>query len=351
MSEPKSARPPQVTIAGWLVVAGSVVAVLMAFDQVADLRSLETRESVEEYLSKPPGDSLGIGVQGVLSLLQVAYMVAAACAAATAILGWQVLQRSKGARLALSILVVPLFFTGLASGGIASAVVAAAVVMLWFQPARDWFDGIARSPSTRTPAASDPPSAASPGAPPPAGRDPLLDLPPPTSPPLHPTPYAAAPAPAVHPARDLSRDRRPTAVTWACVLTWVFSGAAFALLAVTLGVVLAAPGTLLEEMHRQNPDLADQGLSDATLKATVYATSAVVMAWSAAAIVLAVLVWRRVRWAAIALAVSAGVAGALCLLTVIGSLLLLVPLASCAMTVALLLRTESRRWYGAGRSQ
>ena len=35
MSEPKLVRPPQVTIAGWLVVAGSVVVVLMAFGQVA----------------------------------------------------------------------------------------------------------------------------------------------------------------------------------------------------------------------------------------------------------------------------------------------------------------------------
>lgn len=340
MSEPKPARPSQVTVAGWLVVAGSVVVVLMAFGQVADLRSLETRESVEEYLSKPPGDSLGIGVQGVLSLLQVAYMVAAACAAATAVLGWQVLQRSKGARLALSVLVVPLFLTGLASGGIASAVVAAAVVMLWFQPARDWFDGITRSPAPQPPV-----SPAAPALPPPvAGHDPLLDLPPPTAPPLHPTPYAAGPAAVVDPAR------RPASVTWACVLTWVFSVSAFGILAVTLGVVLAAPGTLLDEMHRQNPDLADQGLSDATLKATVYATSAVVMAWSAAAIVLAVLVWRRVRWASIALVVSAGLAGGLCLITVIGSLLLLVPLAACATTVALLLRPDARRWFGASRS-
>ena len=146
MTEPKPARPPQVTLAGWLVMAGSVVVVLMAFSQVAGLRSLETRESIEEYLSKPPGDSLGLGVQGVLSLLRIAYMVAAACAAATAILGWQVLQRSRGARVALSVLVVPLFLTGLASGGIASAVVSAAILMLWFQPARDWFDGIARAP-------------------------------------------------------------------------------------------------------------------------------------------------------------------------------------------------------------
>ena len=46
------------TLAGWLVVAGSVVVVVMAFSQVAELRSLETREAIEDYLSRPPGEDL-----------------------------------------------------------------------------------------------------------------------------------------------------------------------------------------------------------------------------------------------------------------------------------------------------
>ena len=64
--------------------------------------------------------------------------------------------------------------------------VAAAIVMLWFQPARDWFDGIVREAPAPPPPLPAPPPA-------PTGRDPLLDLPPPTAPPLHPTPYAARP--------------------------------------------------------------------------------------------------------------------------------------------------------------
>ena len=75
------------------------------------------------------------------------------------------------------------------------------------------------------------------------------------------------------------------------------------------------------------------------------------MAWSAAAATLAVLVWRRVGWAAWALAVSAGLAGALCLATVIGSLAFVVPLAVCAAALALLLRPESRAWLRAGRPE
>ena len=63
----------------------------------------------------------------------------------------------KGARVALSVLAVPLFVTGLVSGGIGSAVVTAAIVMLWFQPARDWFDGITRAPAPKPLASPTPP--------------------------------------------------------------------------------------------------------------------------------------------------------------------------------------------------
>ena len=48
MSEPKPVRPPQATVAGWLIVGGSVVVVLMALGQGAVLHSLDTREAVEE---------------------------------------------------------------------------------------------------------------------------------------------------------------------------------------------------------------------------------------------------------------------------------------------------------------
>jgi hypothetical protein len=56
MSEPKPVRPPQVTVAGWLIMGGSVVVVLIALGQGALLHSLDTRDAVEEYLAQPPGD-------------------------------------------------------------------------------------------------------------------------------------------------------------------------------------------------------------------------------------------------------------------------------------------------------
>ena len=234
MSEPKSVRPPQATVAGWLVVGGSVIVVLTALGQGAVLHSLDTRDAVEEYLASPPGDQLGLGVQGMLTLLRVVWTVTAVSGAAAAVLGWYALHRSKGARLALSVLAVPLFaasffFIGLPGASAFPAMVTAAIVMLWFQPARDWYDGIAREAPAPPPPLPAPPAG-------PTGRDPLLDLPPPSAPPLHPTPYAAAPSGPVAPAR------RPTSVTWACVLAWLSTAAVFGLLGLVLIVMLASPG-------------------------------------------------------------------------------------------------------------
>src|SRR4051794_1353440 len=117
VGEPSLHRPPQATLAGWLVVVGSVVVVLSALDQAAALHSLDTRETVEDYLSKPPGDTLGLGVQGAMRLLRVLTTVTAVAGAASAVLGWYALRRSKGARWALTVLAVPLFLVGFSFHG------------------------------------------------------------------------------------------------------------------------------------------------------------------------------------------------------------------------------------------
>jgi hypothetical protein len=232
-------------------------------------------------------------------------------------------------------------FHGLVSGGVFPAMVGAAVIIMWMRPTRDWYDGKAPAPPPQ-PTEPRPPVER-------ADRDPLLDLPPPTAPPLHPTPYASQP-PAPQFAQQSAQQpvlRRPAAVTWACVLAWLSTAAVFGLLGMVVVMMVAAPGDVLDAAHRANPDLADQGVTDADLKALTYVICGVAMAWSAAAAALAVLAWRRVRWAATWLAISAGLASALCLLTVIGALSppLLIPLAACAATVALLLRRESLAWF------
>jgi hypothetical protein len=322
MSETKLVRPPQVTAAGWLLVAGSVVVVLMAFSEVAVLRSMDTRETVAERVSGSSWE--GLGLQGGLTALRITLMVSAACAATTAVLGWQVLQRSRGARVAASVVAVPLFVSGLVVGELLgglqlTAVVVAPVVMLWLQPARDWFDGVASAPPAP---ARDPyrdPFGDRSRLP---ARDPLLDLPPPTAPPLHPTPYAAAAA--------RSATARPAAVTWACSITWACTVLVVVVMGVALVQVLVTPEVYLDEVRRQNPELT---MTDADLRTLLSVSFAVFVVWSAAAAGLALLVWRGVPWAAVALGVSAGLA-----------CLTLLPVVACVATGVLLLRPESRAW-------
>ncbi len=79
-----SARPRQLTMAGWFVVVGSVMLLITVYSTLADLNSVETRDRVTEWLSTPTGDSLGLSVADALSGLRAALMVSGLCAAASA---------------------------------------------------------------------------------------------------------------------------------------------------------------------------------------------------------------------------------------------------------------------------
>ena len=339
-------RPTQVTIAAWLVMTGSVFVVLTAFDQIAGMHTMETREAVEDFLSKPPGENLGLGVQGMLSVMRVLTMVTAACATAAAILGYQVLQRSRSARFVLTVLAGPLFLAGMVVGGFLPAVIVGSIVMLWFQPARDWLDGKAPRAAAAAPVLPplpvEPPPA-DPPAPPSGPRAYLgfgeqpggpLDWPAPVAPPA----YAAPSLPA-----------RPPALVWACALAWAGSALVFVVMLVSVAVLLAAPDLLIDELNRQNPELREDGLTSETLRRTVLYAGSLLVVWSVVASVVAVYAWRGRHWAWRTLLVSAGSATGLCLLAAIGSPAMLVPLAVCAVTIPLLLRSEVRAFVRAHR--
>ena len=378
-------------MAGVLVVVGSVLVVVSSFERMSGLRSLETREAIETALAEPPASGLGIGVSQVLDLLQVLVMVAAACGTATAILGYQALQRSRSARLALSFLAVPLALAGTVAGGIIAPLVAVAVLMLWVQPARDWYDGRVRpaEPGGRAAAherTSEPagtgvwdqpggppstyagpgqhdaqpdaqPDAGHPGAPQPGAGQPGAGQPGAGQPGVYPgpRPYAGFGATSVDtwsapaggdPATDAPRPR-PAAVAWACAVTWA------AAVLVAVGMVLSAsalalaPEDLMEQFRKQEPELAEQVSQDLLVTVTVVMT-VIVTACCLAAVVLAAPTFRRTPWARVALIVSACLAGGVCLLGVLsGSLPLVVPLAACSLAVALLARPESRQWFAA----
>ena len=89
-------------------------------------------------------------------------------------------------------------------------------------------------------------------------------------------------------------------------------------------------------MHQQNPDLASQGVSDHLILVVCYVTCALLVVWSAGAALLAVLAFRRKRLAFYALLVSTACAAVFCLLGVLGSLIVVVPLAAAVMTIGLL---------------
>jgi hypothetical protein len=325
---PETERPRQVTLAAFLVIGASVLLVASVFERLGTLRSLESRTAVQRFLSEPPGSNLGIGTETVLEILRTVSMVAAGLATAAAILGYHVLKRNRSARVALTVLAVPLFMCGLVTGGFLASVVAASSAMLWLAPARLWFSG-ETVPGAEHPVAPVPPPA-------------RTDLPPPWP------SYGEAPRPAVppHPVAPGQADlRRPVSVVVACGLTWVCC-AFVALVSVLLMAVLAADADgLFAEMHRQNPTLADQGISDSTLETATWITGGVCLVWSLVAAGLAVLTFLRVRWAGIALIVSATVVALLCLAGSLVSPALVVPGVLAAVVGVLLLRPGAHQWF------
>jgi len=205
VSQPTKQRPPQVSLASAIVMFSSLMVLLTAWERVTSLRSLETQEAIRNVLADAPFSSLGLTVPTTTELLRISCMVAAACACATAILGWYVRRPDRSARLSLTLFAIPVFVTGIPAGGLAGSFVAAGAAMLWMQPAREWFatgrwtppepvkakergrDDARRDASSpspwggagdtappeaggRPPAGPDAPPAASPDLPPPASR-------------------------------------------------------------------------------------------------------------------------------------------------------------------------------------
>ncbi|WP_341228674.1 hypothetical protein [Nocardioides salarius] len=375
MSDAAPARPRQVTVAAWLIILGSVFVVFSAFGQVSAGSSLETRERIETLLSEPPADGLGLAVDTVLEILRVVAMVAAAAATATAILGTQVLQRSRSARLWLSVLAVPLFLSAAFIGGFMGALVAAAVVMLWLQPARSWLAGEAlperfnadgtlrkaeEAPRKQTPPPTAPPTPPVTPAPrheqerQPAGH---AGPPPPPAYPQQqpgPAPYAGfgqaqpeRPQTALVGGHAARPQRRPAALAWACALVWVGSGLAVALmLLASLVFSVVTEAELLEAAGDQRAELAAQieDLGWESLVQGIYAVTAVLVLGGIVASVLAVLAFRGVRWARIALTVSTGALTGMLLASVLAAPPMVLVLVPVAATFVLLLLPGVRAW-------
>jgi hypothetical protein len=137
----KGTRPSQVTMAGWIAVIGSVLMVMTLFDSVSKLRTVEFRDSIDEFLSTPPGSGLGLEIAQVQEILRVLMLLSGAAAAAAMVFAIYVLQRHNAARIGFTVAAVAIMVTAPVSGGFLPVMIAFSAIMLWTKPARDWFAG------------------------------------------------------------------------------------------------------------------------------------------------------------------------------------------------------------------
>ena len=358
MSEPEaSARPRQVTVAGVMATGGCLLLVFTLFDSMAQVRSTEMRDSIAAFLAKPPGDGLGLSVDRAVDLVRGVVLLSGALAAAGTVLSVYSLMRHRAARVGLSVVAVLLLLSATFVVGPLPILIAVAASMLWGREARDWFDG--RTPSVpATASATSRPEEQ-------ADRPGLAAWEPPSQPEEQaesPEPARAAERPFGQPAQQAHQvaapptgypvpartsAARPTTVTVASWLTWVFSGLVVLGYSLVVLTMLVAKGPLLEAL-RENQAVAELNATEQQLLGFLWVMSAIVIFWAIAAMALAVLAFRRVNAGRIGLVVSAAIAGVVCLAAFpVGW-----PHAIAAFTtLALLLRGGANEWYaGDGRS-
>jgi hypothetical protein len=241
------------------------------------------------------------------------------------VLGWHVLRRHRQSRVALSVVAMPLFLSGIATGGFFSSLVAASALMLWSRPARDWFDGVATAPASAPVSEIVHPSGA---------RHPGSKLPPYAG-------FGASAQPASTPAEDRGR---PGRLVWACVLTWVFSSISVTAVAVSLVQMFAEGDAVIDRARAQNPDLETAGVSDQLLLAAAGVFLGVLITWALLAIVIAYFVWRGREWARIMLIISAALTAGLALFASILGPVTLPLLAAGGGVIWLLLTRQAAAW-------
>lgn len=373
VSQPTTQRPPQVTLASAIVIFSSVVVLLTVWERVSSLGSLETQQAIREVLADAPFSSWGLTVNGTTELLRISCMVAAACACATAILGWYVRKPDRSARLGLSIFAVPLFLTGISAGGLASSFVAAGAAMLWMQPGREWFAtgkwtppepppvrDREKEPSARgqgAPWGRPPQPPSSPNAPPPAERPFGEPLPPPSSTPSSTSPYGQ---PYAHPQQQPYPHQaylppppgtwrpsppRPGAMVAAFVITVVTAGGLLAMSVLWVAIAGFSPDFLMSVLEDQQPQMIEDGLTLEQVRNTVFAIASAFIVWCLVALMLAGFAMARREWARRGLMVSAAFSAGACFALVLNTPLVLIPAAAAVATVVCLRRVDVRRWF------
>jgi uncharacterized protein YggT (Ycf19 family) len=340
-------RPRQVAVGAVMAGVGSLLLVMSLFDTMGATHSAEMHASLQQFLSKPPGDGLGVTVDQMLSLVRTLVLVTGGLAAAAAVLAGYAFWRHRGAWIGLSVTAVLLLVTGSVVGNPLPMVVLVGAAALWSRPARDWFAGRVPEPSAAgltdsvgsmsqgaRAVTSKPPDAVDrPVAPAPAQRagvDPEWPAPAPP----------AAVAPTAPPAT-------PRAVLAAAWLTWACAGLTAVFFVAVVGVLLADEQAVLDAV-RGNPQFERLDMTTTDLVAALWVASALVVGWALAAIACAAFAVRRQRWARSLLVISAVLAVPLSL---VAFPLGLIDAAAEVATLVLLFTGRASAWYaGADRA-
>lgn len=372
-------RPRQVTFAGILAATGCLLLVVSLFDAMELVRSSEMRDDVTRFLAEPPGDGLGLSVDGALRLLRGVVLLAGALAAAGAVFGVYVLQRHRGARLGLSIVAALLLLLSMSQlVGVLPALVAAAATLLWTREGRAWFDGRvlepvpeserrrprAERPDAFTPSDPQPPAAGGPGGSAPTSQELSAWAPPAVSDriegPAHPAdpdpgyvswqPTAASRPQDAVAAPVATTATRPRAVAVAVLLTLFFSTATALILAGSMVRALADKDGVFRQLQEADPEGVLGGTANEVLR-VVLVIQVVGILWCLAAIGLALAAHRRADAARIALVVSSLIAALLALISLVAAFPIPLPHLAATVAVAVLLLTPSANGWFSGRAR
>lgn len=335
-------RPRQVTMAAWLVGAGSLFLVLSVVSTMGELNTVAYREDIEDFLSTR---GLGLTVDSALSVARGMLFATGAAAAAALVGVVYAARRDKPARIVVSVTAVVVFLAGSVADPLLAAFVAAGATLLWSGPANDWFAGRPiRQPRPLGGQRSQgdaQESGATGSAAPSAGSSPFSG--PPSSGPASSSPASTGTFSPPVAGRGRRRGQAPQEVLTAALVTATVSAA------VVLGMVfdtaryLTNPETLTETYAESG--MSDRGISEDMWTAALVVGALLLIGWALAAIGLALMTVRGHSWARILLIVSAATAGLMTLVVGFGQPLALIVAAACAATVWLLLRPRTHRWF------
>ncbi|RYE79976.1 MAG: hypothetical protein EOO74_02865, partial [Myxococcales bacterium] len=133
----RSGRPHQAGMGAWMVIAAAAIHVLGSFDAMRGLRSIETKERVDEALRSMAGSGLQMTRDQMLDVMHIGVLVSGAAATAAVVMGIQALRRDRTAPWVLILLSVLVIGGSIMFDPLMGMFVGAGTALLWSGPDRD----------------------------------------------------------------------------------------------------------------------------------------------------------------------------------------------------------------------